>query len=133
MTLVASVLSDGADEREPLSDAARSFLDGHVLLSADLARAGHYPAIDLLASTSRTMQAVVSAQHKQDAAVVRSALALLVQTKEARRFGLVNQIDPALAKAVAFEDEIDRFTAQTGASTPAQTLAELATLAEHLR
>jgi FliI/YscN family ATPase len=133
MTLVASVLSDGADEREPLSDAARSFLDGHVLLSNDLARAGHYPAIDILASTSRTMQAVVQEQHRHDAATVRTSLALLAQTKEARRFGLVNQADPALAKAIAFADEIDRFTAQTGSSTPAQMLADLGALARHLR
>lgn len=133
MTLIASVLSDGADEREPLSDAARSFLDGHVLLSTDLARAGHFPAIDILASTSRTMHAVVRAQHKEDAAVVRASLALLEQTKDARRLGFVNQADPALARAIAFSGDIDCFTAQTASSTPTQTLAELATLAEHLR
>ncbi|HTV72169.1 MAG TPA: hypothetical protein VME66_00495 [Candidatus Acidoferrales bacterium] len=133
MTMIASVLSDGADEREPLSDAARSLLDGHLALSGELACAGHYPAIDLLASTSRTMNDVVGTQHRQDAATVRSALARLSQTKEARRLGLIGEPEPALAKAVAYAGEIDRFTAQTGSSSPAATLAELHILAELLR
>ena len=60
MTLVASVLDDG-DERDPVSDAARSLLDGHIALSPSLAAHGHFPAIDVLRSASRTMDAVADA------------------------------------------------------------------------
>ncbi|MDQ6931058.1 MAG: ATP-binding cassette domain-containing protein, partial [Candidatus Eremiobacteraeota bacterium] len=60
VTLVATVLSDGSDERDPLSDAARSLLDGHIALSSALAHAGRYPAIDVLASASRTMAGIVT-------------------------------------------------------------------------
>ncbi|HEY0798869.1 MAG TPA: hypothetical protein VGD50_06935 [Candidatus Baltobacteraceae bacterium] len=133
MTLIASVLSDGADEREPLSDAARSLLDGHLALSVPLARAGHYPAIDLLASTSRTMNAVIDSDHRQDAAIVRSAVALLSETADARRLGLVNHADPVLARAIAAADAIETFTAQVGTCAPLVTRARLATLAQSLR
>ncbi len=58
ITLAATVLSDG-DERDPVSDCARALLDGHIELSARLANAGRHPAIDVLGSTSRTMERVV--------------------------------------------------------------------------
>src|SRR5581483_363417 len=76
VTLLATVLSDG-DDRDPISDAARSLLDGHIELSAALARKGRYPAIDVCAGASRTMSAVVSARHLDDAAVVKAAIGSL--------------------------------------------------------
>jgi len=65
VTAIATVLVDGVDEREPVADAARAILDGHVTLSDELARRGHYPAIDILRSTSRTMREIVAPEHAE--------------------------------------------------------------------
>jgi len=131
ITLFATVLSDGADEREPVSDAARSLLDGHVALSNALAGAGHFPAIDVLASTSRTMLSVVSNDHARDARAVRAALALLAQTADARAVGLANE-GFALRAAIAAEPAFEAFLRQTEPCAPEYTLRSLQSLASLL-
>jgi FliI/YscN family ATPase len=133
VTMLATVLSDGADEREPLSDAARSLLDGHVVLSTELARAGRYPAVDVLASASRTMNDVVDEEHAYDALTVRSALALLDRTKEARALGLGGDASGELARAVSAQRDVERFLAQKTPYSPAQTRFALRRLSEQLR
>jgi FliI/YscN family ATPase len=132
VTMIATVLSDGADEREPLSDAARSLLDGHFVLSSEFARAGKYPAVDVLASASRTMNAVVDTEQALFARVVRSALALLDRTKEARALGLGGDADVELARAVAAQSKLEAFLEQSVPSTPSQTLEALRMLGEQL-
>lgn len=112
ITMVASVLSDGDDERDPVSDAARSLLDGHIALSRELAGAGRFPAIDLGASASRTMSAVVDHEHLACAGRVRAAVARLEQTREAREFGLTRDLDPHLARALAAQTAIESFVLQ---------------------
>ena len=129
ITLLATVLSDGADDREPLSDAARSLLDGHIVLSSALAHAGHYPAIDILASTSRTMHDVVTPDHERSALAVRGALALLAQTADARAVGLANLDDPKLEAAIRTETAIGMFLRQREAAREAETLAALHSVA----
>ncbi|MBV9647643.1 MAG: hypothetical protein JO043_09280 [Candidatus Eremiobacteraeota bacterium] len=129
ITLIATVLSDGADEREPLSDAARAALDGHIVLSAELARGGRFPAIDVLASTSRTMHAVISEEHRRDASTVRTALSLLAETRDLRAVGFANAHDDALARAVAAEPTITAFLCQQGATPPHETLKRLKEIA----
>lgn len=131
ITLFATVLTDGDDERDPLAEAARSLLDGHVVLSSALARAGHYPAIDVLASSSRTMPAVVAAGHARDAALARSALALLAQTQDARTLGLADRTGP-LQVALGAEDALRQFLRQDKASSASETLASLRALAAGL-
>ena len=131
ITLFATVLSDGADEREPVSDAARSLLDGHVALSSGLAAAGHFPAIDVLESTSRTMLSVVSNDHARAARAVRSALALLAQTADARAVGLAVE-GAALRAAVGAESAFDAFLRQTEPCAPEHTLRSLRSLASLL-
>jgi len=134
ITMIATVLSDGADEREPLSDAARSLLDGHIVLSAELARAGRYPAVDVLASASRTMGAVADEGHASDALAVRRALALLERTKEARALGLGGDASGELARAVAAQGDLERFLAQgSSPSFPLDTLLALRGLGDQLR
>jgi flagellum-specific ATP synthase len=125
ITLIATVLSDGGDEREPLSDAARAALDGHIVLSTDIARSGRYPAIDVLASTSRTMNDVVQASHRRAAARVRQTLALLARTADARDLGFAVPT-PELERAVADAPAIDAFLRQeSAAADPGETIATL--------
>jgi flagellum-specific ATP synthase len=129
ISLLCTVLSDGADDREPLSDAARSLLDGHIALSSALAQAGHFPAIDVLESTSRTMNGVIAESHLADAAAVRGALALLAKTADARTVGLAGGDDRALQAAVAAEPAIDAFLRQREPARSAETLRSLHSLA----
>ena len=132
LTLLATVLSDGADEREPLADAARAALDGHIVLSSDLARAGRFPAIDVLASASRTMDDVVTAQHREAASTIRRALARLAETSDLRSLGFTGSSDEALARATASEPEIRAFLEHRGAVSPDETMERLAALAANL-
>ncbi|HEX5274449.1 MAG TPA: hypothetical protein VFW34_04170 [Candidatus Rubrimentiphilum sp.] len=92
ITLFATILHDG-DDRDPVSEAARALLDGHVQLSTVLAGAGKFPAIDVTASVSRTMHAVVSAEHACAAAAVRSSIAALAKSHDARSLGMLSQRD----------------------------------------
>jgi ATP synthase in type III secretion protein N len=110
ITLVATVINDG-DDRDPVSEAARSLLDGHVALSGRLAESGHFPAVDVLASTSRTMQSVAEPNHLRAALAVRRAIALLERVSDARTLG----VDPAehgARVAVAAEPELQAFLRQ---------------------
>src|SRR5512147_2559185 len=70
-----TVLVEGDDMTEPVADETRSILDGHIVLSRKLGAANHYPAIDVLASASRVMNAIVQPQHKQDAGTIRELMA----------------------------------------------------------
>jgi ATP synthase in type III secretion protein N len=132
ITAVVTVLSDGADEREPLSDAARAALDGHIALSIELARAGRFPAIDVLASASRTMRDVVDAEHRASADAVRAALALLADTRDLRSLGLADIHDPVLARAVAAESVVAEFLVQREPTPPGETIKRLHELAARL-
>lgn len=132
ITLVATVLSDG-DERDPISDAARSLLDGHIALSPKLAHAGRFPAIDVLASASRTMGQVVNEAHEDDARLVRRGVASLAQTEDARSLGMM-PADEFAQRAVAAEAQLEAFLRQgKQAVRPAQSLSALAALADTLR
>jgi FliI/YscN family ATPase len=128
ITLIASVLDDG-DERDPVSDAARSLLDGHIALSRRLAAEGRFPAIDVLNSASRTMTTVVGPQHLRDAATVRRALSVLERTEDARSLGIAPGGEPARA-AVAAQERIEAFLYHDAiVQGPQATLEELRELA----
>lgn len=74
ITGVFTVLMDGDDENDPVVDSARAILDGHVVLSRDLASSGHFPAIDIGRSVSRCMNDIVSVEHLEKANYVRGLI-----------------------------------------------------------
>lgn len=85
------MLTEGDGTLDPVAEETRAILDGHIVLSADLARRNHFPAIDVLASRSRLMDAVASEDHRRDAGRLRDLLAryqdveLLIQVGEYQR------------------------------------------------
>lgn len=103
ITGLYTVLVDGDDFNEPISDAVRGILDGHIILSRRLAGQGHYPAIDVMQSASRVMPAVVS-QEQVDAAIVMKELIAVHRESEdlinigAYRYGANPRIDKAIDK-----------------------------------
>ncbi len=102
ITAFYTVLVDGDDFNEPISDAARSILDGHIVLSRDLAARNHYPSIDVLHSLSRVMPAVTSKEHRDAAAHLRQALATYEKARDLINIGAYvagsdRQIDEAIA------------------------------------
>jgi type III secretion protein N (ATPase) len=113
ITALYTVLVEGDDMTEPVADETRSILDGHIILSRKLAAANHYPAIDVLASVSRVMSAIVAPEHRQAAGRVRELLSkydeveLLVQIGEYQQ-GTDAEADAALARI----DAINRFLCQ---------------------
>lgn len=131
VTLIATVLAEGPLEHDPIADAARAALDGHVVLSGRLAAAGWFPAVDLPASASRTLADVAGPADQRAAAALRAAVAALDASSEARAFGLEpSRPDPVLAGAVAAEAEIGAFLRQDATpSAPARTRGEMARLA----
>lgn len=132
ITLIASVLSDG-DDRDPVSEAARSFLDGHIALASRLANCGHFPAIDISASTSRTMTQVVAREQIDDAARVRAAIVLLERAEELRSLGIAPQDAPTLG-AMAVEGEITALLCQESEPVPlGSSLESLAKIADTLK
>ncbi len=82
LTAIYTVLAEGDDQQDPIADAARAILDGHVILSRELAEAGHYPAIDVTASISRVMPQVTGPEHQQLAASFRRRLARYQSVRE---------------------------------------------------
>ncbi|MBQ7457154.1 MAG: type III secretion system ATPase SctN [Desulfovibrio sp.] len=106
ITALYTVLVEGDDMTEPVADETRSILDGHIVLSRKLAAANHYPAIDIQASVSRVMNAIVTKEHKQAAQKLRAILAkfaeieLLVQIGEYKK-GADAEADNALARMSA--------------------------------
>jgi flagellum-specific ATP synthase len=117
-----TVLVEGDDHNEPVADAVRAILDGHIVLSRDLAARNHYPAIDILPSISRTMPAVTTLEHRLKAAAIREWMATLRDNEDLISVGAYApgsnaRIDTALTK----RDAISAFLCQ-----PSDTLGRLA-------
>ena len=87
ITALYTILVEGDDMTEPIADETRSILDGHIVLSRKLASANHYPAIDILASISRCMNAIIDKEHKAAAGKFRSLLAKYQEVELLLRIG----------------------------------------------
>lgn len=87
ITGIYTVLVDGDDFNEPISDAVRGILDGHIVLSRNLANRNHYPAIDVLSSISRLMNDIVSPKHSQLAGRVKSILSVYKEAEDLINIG----------------------------------------------
>lgn len=108
-----TVLSEGDDLQDPIADASRAILDGHIVLSRQLADSGHFPAIDIEQSISRVMPAVTSLEHQLVARQLKQLYASYRQSKDLIVIGAyVKGSDPLLDKAVALMPAIQRFLQQ---------------------
>jgi flagellum-specific ATP synthase len=113
VTGLYTVLVDGDDHNEPIADAARSILDGHVVLERSLAVAGHFPSVDALASISRVASRVVAPEHKQLATALRRVMAARRQAQDLLDVGAyVAGSNPLVDAAVAHGGAIDAFLRQ---------------------
>lgn len=113
ITAFYTVLVEGDDHNEPVADAVRAILDGHIVLSRDLAARNHYPAIDMLPSVSRTMPSVTSVEHRIKAAQVREWLATIRDNEDLVSVGAyVPGSNPRIDTALAHRDAMSRFLCQ---------------------
>jgi flagellum-specific ATP synthase len=113
ITGLYTVLVDGDDHNEPISDAVRSILDGHVVLSRRLAHANHYPAIDVLASISRVSGAVTNSAQRQLSGELRQLMAAETEARDLIEIGAyVPGANPVVDRAVRLRDQIRGFLCQ---------------------
>jgi flagellum-specific ATP synthase len=135
ITGLYTVLVDGDDMNEPIADAVRSILDGHVVLTRSLAHAGHYPAIDVLQSVSRLTGEVVTPELLHAGQRLRSALAALREKEDLIAIGAYHSgSDPLLDAALEHRSQIGAFLRQpvTEPSDPAASDERLLDLAASL-
>ena len=113
ITAFYTVLTEGDDQQDPIADSARAILDGHIVLSRQLADQGHYPAIDIEASISRTLTDLLSAE---ELVLVRRFKALYARYQRSRDLisvgAYVRGADPSLDEAVALYPRLEAFLAQ---------------------
>jgi flagellum-specific ATP synthase len=136
ITALYTILVDGDDMNEPIADAVRAILDGHVVLSRTLAHGGHYPAIDVLASVSRLLEEIVSADVAEAGQRLRSALAVLREKEDLVAIGAYQHgSDLALDAALSHRARIEAFLRQRVEehSGPGDADAQLLELAASLR
>lgn len=114
ITAIYTVLAEGDDQNDPIVDAARAVLDGHIVLTRDLADAAHYPAIDIGASVSRTRSAVNSTEQEENIRqCLRMAAAYRAQ-EDMLRVGLYQRgSDPLLDEAVIFWPKLQNYLQQS--------------------
>ncbi len=113
ITGLYTVLVDGDDLTEPVTDAARGVLDGHIVLSRSLANKNHYPAIDVLASVSRVMPDIISQEHKNTANEIKKIMAVYRESEELINIGAyVKGSSTKIDYAIDVIDKINEFLLQ---------------------
>ena len=113
ITAFYTVLVEGDDLQDPIADAARAILDGHIVLSRELADAGHYPAIDVEKSISRVMPAIVTDEHLVMARTMRQCISQYNQSRDLISIGAyVRGSDPRIDQAIMIHPQLDEYTEQ---------------------
>ena len=113
ITAFYTVLTEGDDQSDPIADAARAILDGHIVLSRRIAETGLYPAIDVSASISRAMHEITSAPHVQLAQQFRRALSIYEQHRDLISLGAYARgSDPRVDAAMALWPQMQQFLQQ---------------------
>jgi flagellum-specific ATP synthase len=113
ITAFYSVLVEGDDTNEPVSDIVRGLLDGHTVLSRKLASEGHYPAIDVLESISRLMVEITPPEQQAAATLLRQLLAAYRDNEDLITIGAYRAgSNPTVDAAIAMREEINRFLRQ---------------------
>jgi flagellum-specific ATP synthase len=113
ITAFYTVLMEGDDQQDPIVDAVRSLLDGHVVLSRAMAAEGWYPPIELLDSISRLMPAVTQPAHREHSALLRKMLAVYARSEDLVRIGAYKPgSDPDLDRALRARGAMRTFMTQ---------------------
>ena len=113
ITGLYTVLVDGDDMNEPITDTVRGILDGHIVLSRKLANQNHYPAIDVLASVSRVMSSIVNDEHLNMANVIKNMMAVYKESEDLINIGAYKRgSNKEIDKAIDVKDDIDRLLKQ---------------------
>lgn len=113
ITGLYTVLVDGDDFNEPITDTARSILDGHIVLNRKLAQKNHYPAIDVLQSISRCMSQIATSEHKRAAGQIKNLMATYAEAEDLINIGAYKSgSNPDIDDAIARNKAINMFLLQ---------------------
>jgi len=113
ITGIYTVLVDRDDFTEPVADTVRATLDGHIVLSRQLADRGHYPAIDILASVSRVMRAVASREHSDMAVKLKTIMSTYNEAEDLIKIGAyVKGTSPAIDRAIELMPQVKTLLCQ---------------------
>lgn len=113
ITGLYTVLVDGDDFNEPITDTARSILDGHIMLSRKLGHKNHYPAIDVLQSISRCMSQITDKEHKQEAGKLKNIMATYNEAEDLINIGAYKSgSNPNIDYAISKIDSVNEFLRQ---------------------
>ena len=131
ITAFYTVLTEGDDQQDPIADAARAILDGHIVLNRRLAESGHYPAIDIEQSISRAMHSITSPQHQQRARTLKQLYSRYERSRDLISVGAYAAgTDPVLDQAIVLHERIEGFLQQQISERVgmAESLAQLTSL-----
>lgn len=113
ITGIYTVLADGDDHDDPVVDTARAILDGHIVLSRELAQQGQYPAIDVTASLSRVMDRITTSAHRENAREFRKLAAHYQANRDLVLMGAYREgADPQIDRAMTMHDTMTQFLTQ---------------------
>jgi flagellum-specific ATP synthase len=114
ITAFYTVLTEGDDQQDPIADAARAILDGHIVLSRQLAESGHYPAIDIEASISRAMTSLISAEYFEQIRDFKRFYSRYQRSRDLISVGAYSPgNDPLLDRAIALYPRMEAFLQQS--------------------